>query len=240
MSVQPNPVSQTATVVFDPARTALRQLRDWVRDCGFHCAGQLVPEHICDPMAEPDLSVAVDTAPARPRAAPPEHAPPEHVAAAHDDHDGMSMAAMAADMRNRFLVSLVFSLLVMLWSPMASDMFGLHVATPWGLRQDIWALLLSLPVMGYSATIFFAGAVRALRARTLDMMVLVAVGIGAGWLYSLAITLDRWRRGVLRGVDDAGDIRAAGPLVRDARPGRRQRRDPHAASLTPSPVLATT
>ncbi|WP_024805052.1 cation-translocating P-type ATPase [Nocardia sp. BMG51109] len=184
VSVQPNPVSQTATVVFDPARTSLRELREWLRDCGFHCAGQSVPAHVCDPMAEPDPSVAVDTAPPRPRAAPPEHA-----AVAHDDHDGMSMSAMAADMRNRFLVSLVFSLLVMLWSPMASDMFGLHVATPWGLRQDIWALILSLPVIFYSATIFFTGAVRALRARTLDMMVLVAVGIGAGWLYSLAITL---------------------------------------------------
>jgi P-type Cu2+ transporter len=39
---------------------------------------------------------------------------------------------------------------------------------------------LSLPVIGYSAWIFFDGAVRALRQRTLDMMVLVAVAIGAG------------------------------------------------------------
>ena len=37
--------------------------------------------------------------------------------------------------------------------------------------------------------IFFDGAVRALRARTLDMMVLVAVAVGAGWLYSLYVTL---------------------------------------------------
>jgi Cu2+-exporting ATPase len=44
-------------------------------------------------------------------------------------------------------------------------------------------------VIGYSAWIFFAGAVRALRARTLDMMVLVAVAVGAGWVYSVAITL---------------------------------------------------
>src|SRR5690625_2139382 len=37
--------------------------------------------------------------------------------------------------------------------------------------------------------IFFDGAYRALRAKTLDMMVLVAVSVGAGWLYSLVITL---------------------------------------------------
>ena len=41
----------------------------------------------------------------------------------------------------------------------------------------------------YSSWIFFDGAFHALRARTLDMMVLVAVAIGAGWLYSLVVTL---------------------------------------------------
>ena len=40
----------------------------------------------------------------------------------------------------------------------------------------------------YSSWIFFRGAWRALRARTLDMMVLVAVAIGTGWLYSVAAT----------------------------------------------------
>ncbi|MFI6041399.1 copper-translocating P-type ATPase [Nocardia sp. NPDC051321] len=92
-------------------------------------------------------------------------------------------------MRNRFVVAAVFAVLVMLWSPMATDMFGVHLPVPFGMRQDIWALVLSLPVIFYSSAIFFTGAVAALRARTLDMMVLVAVGIGAGWLYSLAITL---------------------------------------------------
>ena len=53
----------------------------------------------------------------------------------------------------------------------------------------MWSLLLSLPVIFYSCWIFFDGAVRALRARTLDMMVLVAVAVGAGWLYSVVVTL---------------------------------------------------
>ncbi len=107
---------------------------------------------------------------------------------AHGHHD-MSMADMATDMRNRFLVALVFSVLVMFWSPMATEMFGLDLPVPFGMRPDIWTLILSLPVIGYSSTIFFTGAWQALRARTLDMMVLVAVAIGAGWLYSLVITL---------------------------------------------------
>ena len=40
----------------------------------------------------------------------------------------------------------------------------------------------------YSSWIFFVGAWNALRARTLDMMVLVAVAIGVGWIYSVAAT----------------------------------------------------
>ncbi|MCC3318379.1 heavy metal translocating P-type ATPase [Nocardia africana] len=202
VSVEPNPVAQTATVTFDPHRTSLAELRNWVRDCGFHCAGQSVPAHVCDPMLEPSTQPptpdhAADTTTATGHAEMDHagHAGMEHAGHAemehggHAGHAGMSMAAMAADMRNRFIVSAVFSLAVMAWSPMATDMFGLHLPTPFGVRQDIWALLLSLPVIFYSSTIFFTGAVQALRARTLDMMVLVAVGIGAGWLYSLAITL---------------------------------------------------
>jgi Cu2+-exporting ATPase len=101
----------------------------------------------------------------------------------------MSMDDMARDMRNRFLVALVFTVGITLWSPMGRDMLGFSVGTPFGLREDVFALLLSLPVVFYSAWIFFDGAYRALRARTLDMMVLVAVAVGAGWLYSVGVTL---------------------------------------------------
>src|SRR5262249_56672821 len=78
---------------------------------------------------------------------------------------------------------------ILLWSPIGRNVLGFTVAAPFGLRDDVWLLLLSLPVIFYSSWIFFDGAVRALRARTLDMMVLVAVAIGAGWLHSLAVTL---------------------------------------------------
>ncbi len=101
----------------------------------------------------------------------------------------MSMDQMVRDMRNRFLVALALSIPIMLWSPMGRDMFGFSVPAPFGLRDDVFTLLLSLPVVFYSAWIFFDGAWRALRARTLDMMVLVAVAVGAGWLYSLGVTL---------------------------------------------------
>ncbi|MCX4480961.1 heavy metal translocating P-type ATPase [Streptomyces cellulosae] len=210
-------MAQSATVVYDPRRTSLAELRRWVTECGYHCAGQSVPAHVCDPMEEPDppgehaghASRGTGTAVAPGPAGPAErvdherhgrhaehegHARPKgelspHEVMGHGGHGGMSMAAMVADMRNRFLVALVFSLPIVLWSPIGEDVLGLHVPVPFGLRQDVWALLLSLPVIFYSCTIFFDGAVRALRNRTLDMMVLVAVAVGAGWLYSLVITL---------------------------------------------------
>src|SRR6266496_831596 len=92
-------------------------------------------------------------------------------------------------MRNRFLVAAIFSVPILLWSPIGRDVLYFTVAAPLGLRDDVWMLLLSLPVIFYSCWIFFSGAVRALRARTLDMMVLVAVAVGSGWLYSLYVTL---------------------------------------------------
>jgi Cu2+-exporting ATPase len=184
-SVEANAVNQTATVGYDPATTSVAELARWVQECGFHCAGRSVPNHVCDPMSEPNHDTAGaqhahDAAPGR---------TPQETMGHGGGHAGMSMDHMVRDMRNRFLVALALSIPIMLWSPMGRDMFGFTVPTPFGLRDDVFALLLSLPVVFYSAWIFFDGAWRALRARTLDMMVLVAVAVGAGWLYSLGVTL---------------------------------------------------
>ncbi len=185
-SVDANPVSQTATVAFDTAKTSVAELRSWVEECGLHCAGQSVPAHVCDAMEEPDP--AYETHAGREMAAE-EAMPTPHEMMGHGGHAGMSMESMVRDMRNRFLVAALFSIPILLWSPIGRDVLNFKVTSPFGLRDDVWLLLLSLPVIFYSSWIFFDGAVRALRARTLDMMVLVAVAIGAGWLYSLVVTL---------------------------------------------------
>jgi len=179
VAVEANPVAQTATVKYDPARTSVGELRKWVEECGYHCAGQSVPGHVCDPLVSPD------------------HGPHDHAAAeradeahghGHGGHAGMSMAAMVRDMRNRFLVALAFTVPIVLWSEVGTKLLGDEVPTPFGLDREVWLLLLSLPVVLYASSIFFTGAVVALRAKTLDMMVLVAVAIGTGWLYSVAAT----------------------------------------------------
>ena len=179
-AVDANPVAQTATVEYDPEQTSVEALQRWVEECGYHCAGRSVPGHICDPLAAEPLAPAHD------------HAAVERADQAdghgHGGHAGMSMEAMVRDMRNRFLVALVFAIPIAIWSPLGKSIFGSIPGTPFGMRVEIWQLLLSLPVVFYSSQIFFTGAYHALRAKTLDMMVLVAVAIGTGWIYSVAAT----------------------------------------------------
>jgi Cu2+-exporting ATPase len=220
IGVEANPVGQSATVTFDTAKTSVAELRGWVEGCGFHCAGQSVPEHICDPLMEPDPSHGVHaghgTMAEAPPAAPAEHMrhaeheastvapaaehaghampheeamPSPHEMMGHGGAAGMSMDAMVRDMRNRFLVAALLSIPILLWSPIGRDVLNFEVAAPFGLRDDVWLLLLSLPAIFYSSWIFFDGGIRALQARTLDMMVLVAVAIATGWLYSVVVTL---------------------------------------------------
>ncbi|MDQ6686334.1 MAG: heavy metal translocating P-type ATPase, partial [Actinomycetota bacterium] len=207
VAVDASPVAKTAMVTYDPARTSVVNLRDWVRDCGYHCAGQSVPSHICDPLVEPchrDGAGPESHAGHDAAAAPAPKEPAGHTAHAGNDeapqrspheamghggsHTGMSMASMVADMRRRFILAAVLAVPILLWSAIGRDVLGFNVAAPFGLRDDVFQLLLSMPVVGWSAWIFFDGAFRALRARTLDMMVLVAVAVGSGWSYSVIVT----------------------------------------------------
>ena len=206
LGVEANPVAQTATVTYDPAQTSVAHLAGWIRDCGYHCAGQSVPQHVCDPAVEPQQhgpaghddghrpAVHAGGAPHERGDHEAEHGgsaamTPQDTMGHGGHHAGMSMDDMVRDMRNRFLVAAVLSVPILLWSPIGREVLGFTTAAPFGLRDDVFSLVLSLPVIFYSAWIFFDGAWRALRAKTLDMMVLVAVAVGAGWVYSLVITL---------------------------------------------------
>ena len=174
LSVEANPVAQTATVTFDPAATTVDQLASWVEECGFHCAGRSVPGHVCDPMAAhaPESTARADAADGH----------------GEGGHAGMSMAAMVRDIRNRLVVAIACAIPIAVWSPLGKSIFGSTPPTPGGIGDDVWQFLLSLPVVFYSSWIFFRGAYLALKARTLDMMVLVAVAIATGWIYSVAAT----------------------------------------------------
>jgi Cu2+-exporting ATPase len=174
-SVSANATGETATVTFDAARTNVDDLRDAIRNCGYACDGECGPANLTTPSGHAHDHDG--------------HALSAEEVMGHPGHAGMSMESMARDMRNRFVVALVGALIITMYSHIGMDILKLHLPIPFGLRTDIWQLLVSLPVIFWSASIFFTGAVAALRARTLDMMVLVAVGIGTGWAYSVGVTL---------------------------------------------------
>lgn len=180
LEVDANPVAQTATVTYEESVTSIDELRRLVRRCGYECAGCSVPGCMCDPGQEPGRPQRAHDPAAVERAADPK---------GHGEggHAGHSMEHMASAMRDRFLYSLVFTLAILAWSDTGKTLFGKPLATPFGLDRDIWQLLLSLPVL-YAARMFFSGALNALRRRTLDMNVLVAVAVGISWVYSTVVT----------------------------------------------------
>lgn len=101
---------------------------------------------------------------------------------------GMTMDEMVRDMRNRFLVALVFAVPVFLYSPLFTQFFNIHLPVPFGLDINVFAFLLATPPILYSGWIFYTGAWRALKNRTLNMAVLVALSVLAGYLFSIGAT----------------------------------------------------
>jgi hypothetical protein len=70
----------------------------------------------------------------------------------HGGHSAMSMDAMDAmvrDMRNRFIVAAVLSVPILLWSSIGRQVLHFTVPAPLGLRDDVFQLILSLPVIGH-------------------------------------------------------------------------------------------
>ena len=132
--------------------------------------------------------------------APMDHAAMGHGAAADMDHAAMGhgghdmsdprmAAAMEADMRRRFWISLVLAIPVVLYSPLATNLLGLMLPTPFGIPHDWVMLLFSTPIALWTSSVFHIGAYYSLRSRVLNMSVLVSLGILVSYLFSLGLTL---------------------------------------------------
>jgi Cu2+-exporting ATPase len=119
------------------------------------------------------------------------HAAGHGMGEAHD-HDAMMadprMAAfMEADMRRRFLWSLVLTIPAVLYSPLGQTLLRLRLPEPIPVN---WILfLLTTPVVFWTGSIFLTGAYNSLRKRALNMSVLISVGVLAAYLFSVVITV---------------------------------------------------
>ncbi|MDD5415407.1 MAG: copper-translocating P-type ATPase [Candidatus Daviesbacteria bacterium] len=122
------------------------------------------------------------------------HRPAEHDMSQmnHGDHeqamvDPRMAAFMEKDMRNRFLWSLLFSIPVFLYSPVFTEFLGIELPTP--IPHNWLLFLLTTPVVFKFGSIFSIGAYQALKNKTLNMMVLIATGVFAAYLFSVFITV---------------------------------------------------
>ena len=208
-----NAGSTTATVEFDERRTNPDALAGEIEACGFHCRGETVPRHLCVPdsttvppghphatsvytghdHAEHDHrghdhgghAAMIEPAPA---GKSPVAAKAPHDAMAHEmGHGaGMDMQGMVKDMRNRFLVSLVFALPIFAMEPMGLG--GPWLRPPFGLSEDVAMFFLASAAILYPVWPFLVAAWRALRNGVLNMAVLVVLSVGTGYLFSVGAT----------------------------------------------------
>jgi P-type Cu2+ transporter len=97
--------------------------------------------------------------------------------------------AMEADMRRRFWVALAFTIPIVLYSSLGTEVLRLHLPLPFGLPRNWLLLVLTTPVVWWCGWIFHSGAWRALRNRSLDMNVLVSLGVLVAYLFSAFATI---------------------------------------------------
>ena len=205
--VDVNYVAGSATVHYDETKTSLEDIRRRIIDCGYHCRGEMLPAHVCPPERHAGTHAGHEghaghaatavTPEAAPAAARAEHA--AHVGhgaeAAHQMSDmmhdmghapGMSMQDMANDMRNRFLVALLFAIPVFLYSPMG-EMFG-EFPTPFGLDRKLFLFAVATGAIAWPGWPFFVAGWRAARNKVANMATLVVLSVGTGYLYSVGAT----------------------------------------------------
>ncbi|MCA1554507.1 MAG: HAD-IC family P-type ATPase, partial [Chloroflexi bacterium] len=203
-----NCINSTATVHYDESQVLLPTLQDAVRDCGYVCAGESVPEHMHRPAHEhthagmhdhaahtmPSATMgheahahsehathAMPSANRRPSSAAHDHS-------AHGGTPGMSAADMERDMRNRFLISLVLTVPVFLFSHLARQVLGIMLPLPFSMDDKLFGFILTTPVVLYGGWPFYVGARNGLRQGVLNMSVLVALSVLTGYSFSVAAT----------------------------------------------------
>ncbi|MCA1370366.1 copper-translocating P-type ATPase [Bradyrhizobium sp. BRP14] len=176
-SVAMNAGSTSASVTFDEALTDETALAREIERCGFHCRGESLPRRVCKSGLHPDAATS--------------HVAPtgvSHDAIAHEmgHAAGMDMQDMVRDMRNRFLISLVFTLPIFAMDPMglAEPLFE----PPFGLSMDLAMFVLASLAILYPVWPFVVAAWRALRNGVLNMAVLVVLSVGTGYLFSIGTT----------------------------------------------------
>lgn len=109
----------------------------------------------------------------------------------HMDHEAaMTNPQMAKemekDMRRRFLISLILSIPIFLYSPVGANILKIHLPSP--IPVNWLLLILTTPIVFWTGSIFTVGAYHSLKSKKLNMSVLIATGVLAAYLFSVGLT----------------------------------------------------
>ncbi|OGH37596.1 MAG: copper-translocating P-type ATPase [Candidatus Levybacteria bacterium RIFCSPLOWO2_01_FULL_38_21] len=107
------------------------------------------------------------------------------------EHTGLAGREMARlmeeDIRNKFFFALILSIPIIAYSPLGEKVLGINLPHP---IPTAWILfILTTPVFFYSGWIFLYSSFKALQQKTLNMAVLIAVGITAAYAFSVVLTI---------------------------------------------------
>lgn len=153
-----SPMDNTMKVTFHRDMTSAEEIIQWMKKCGYDCS--VVPKDVHK-----------------------EHM--KHKEMKHEKHENHH-AMMVKEFRRKTLVSLVFTIPVLLLSPTVQKWIGLTVPD-FGFNVALLVIFSSVIVI-YGASPFYRGAIRSLKSKILDMNVLVSLAVGSGYLYSLGAT----------------------------------------------------
>lgn len=107
------------------------------------------------------------------------------------EHTGLAGRGMAKlmeeDIRNKFFLALILTLPIIAYSPLGMNLLNMRLPTP--ISANWIMFLLTTPVYFYSGWIFLYSSYKAFQAKTLNMAVLIAVGITAAYAFSVVLTL---------------------------------------------------
>jgi len=106
----------------------------------------------------------------------------------HTGIAGREMAKMMeVDIRNKFFFALLLAVPIIVYSPMGTMLLGLSLPSP--IPKSLLLFLLATPVFFYSGWLFLFSAYKSLKHRTLNMSVLIAVGITVSYVFSVVLSL---------------------------------------------------
>ena len=107
------------------------------------------------------------------------------------EHTGIAGREMARlmelDIRRKFFFALILSIPIIVYSPVGAFVLGSRPPAP--IPIPLLLFILTTPLFFYSGWIFLYSSYKALQQRTLNMAVLIAVGITASYGFSVVLTI---------------------------------------------------